>query len=287
MAGGGAGAAAVASAVGSFASPIIGGAFTLGGIALQHKYNKELAAIQNQYNIDMWRMNNEYNSPQAQMQRYEEAGLNPNLIYSQGNPGNSASAPVQVAPEPVRIDKGMAEIGKMFNVANIMKSWQEIRNLKADADAKEITNAEARDLRNAKYDISQLYDWDPESGLYKWHNQTGDVTVTRMPNLYERMLKNVTGAITTRGYHFNNLLSENFRRNKLITQRYNYLAPQIELMNWQNEHKERNYWIGTGLKAWQNLNGTIGNFVPSKMFVRPGSVNPYSSNPSYNPYLTY
>lgn len=29
-----------------------------------------------------------YNSPKAQMQRYRDAGLNPNLIYSQGTPGN-------------------------------------------------------------------------------------------------------------------------------------------------------------------------------------------------------
>jgi hypothetical protein len=32
-----------------------------------------------------WRMNNEYNSPQAQMQRFKDAGLNPNLIYGQQN----------------------------------------------------------------------------------------------------------------------------------------------------------------------------------------------------------
>jgi len=32
-----------------------------------------------------WKMNNEYNSPQAQMQRFKDAGLNPNLIYGQTN----------------------------------------------------------------------------------------------------------------------------------------------------------------------------------------------------------
>lgn len=32
-----------------------------------------------------WAMQNEYNSPQAQMQRFRDAGLNPNLIYGQTN----------------------------------------------------------------------------------------------------------------------------------------------------------------------------------------------------------
>lgn len=43
-----------------------------------------------------WMKQNEYNSPAAQMQRFKEAGLNPNLIYGQGNeasPIRSSSAP--------------------------------------------------------------------------------------------------------------------------------------------------------------------------------------------------
>ena len=48
---------------------------------------------QNEYNRQMWEMQNEYNTPANQMKRYLEAGLNPNLIYSQGNPGNASSAP--------------------------------------------------------------------------------------------------------------------------------------------------------------------------------------------------
>lgn len=42
---------------------------------------------QNEWNLQMWRMQNEYNSPLAQMQRFQEAGLNPHLIYGQGSSG--------------------------------------------------------------------------------------------------------------------------------------------------------------------------------------------------------
>ncbi len=36
-------------------------------------------------NLYQWNLENQYNSPAAQMQRYAEAGLNPNLIYGQQN----------------------------------------------------------------------------------------------------------------------------------------------------------------------------------------------------------
>jgi len=43
-------------------------------------------------NLADWNMQNEYNSPQATMNRYKSAGLNPNLIYGQGT---QSSAPVR------------------------------------------------------------------------------------------------------------------------------------------------------------------------------------------------
>ncbi|UPW41589.1 DNA pilot protein [Peromfec virus RodF8_47] len=53
----------------------------------------QIAREQAQYNKDLWDANNAYNTPLAQMQRYEEAGLNPHLIYGNGSSsaGNSSS----------------------------------------------------------------------------------------------------------------------------------------------------------------------------------------------------
>lgn len=48
-----------------------------------YEQNKELA----QQNFDML---NKYNTPSAQMARFSDAGLNPNLIYGQGNSGNAS-----------------------------------------------------------------------------------------------------------------------------------------------------------------------------------------------------
>lgn len=42
-------------------------------------------------NLEMWHLQNAYNSPLAQMQRLRDAGLNPNLMYSQGTVGNAGA----------------------------------------------------------------------------------------------------------------------------------------------------------------------------------------------------
>lgn len=58
----------------------------------QKKANMQLAQFQadaNQQSIDR---QNAYNSPKAQVSRFQEAGLNPALMYSQGSAGNQPSA---------------------------------------------------------------------------------------------------------------------------------------------------------------------------------------------------
>lgn len=45
-------------------------------------------AVQSSANMRLAQYQNEYNSPVNQMKRFAEAGLNPNLVYSQGNAGN-------------------------------------------------------------------------------------------------------------------------------------------------------------------------------------------------------
>lgn len=60
-------------------------------------YSRQDYERRKQDNIEFWRMQNEYNSPSAQMQRFQAAGLNPNLIYGQGSGGGSGS--IQ-APSP-------------------------------------------------------------------------------------------------------------------------------------------------------------------------------------------
>lgn len=54
---------------------------------------KAEAELAYQRSVEMWHLQNQYNDPQSQMQRFIAGGLNPHLIYGQGNPGNASSPP--------------------------------------------------------------------------------------------------------------------------------------------------------------------------------------------------
>lgn len=76
-------------AVGSLVAGII-------GQRKQAKENRKLAEYQNQANEAYLEKQLEYNTPKNQMTRWQEAGLNPHLVYGQGNPGNQSS-PIQAS----------------------------------------------------------------------------------------------------------------------------------------------------------------------------------------------
>lgn len=63
------------------------------------KENRALAEYTFNKNVEMWNLQNQYNSPQAQMQRLKEAGLNPHLMYGKGTVGNAQGMPTYVAPQ--------------------------------------------------------------------------------------------------------------------------------------------------------------------------------------------
>ena len=130
-----------AAAIGAGAS-IIGGAFGASGqssanrtnIQLQREqlaWNEKQAEKANQWNIEQWERENLYNSPVQQMQRLEQAGLNPNLMYSQGNPGSAGSLksemPSSVAP--ARVNNSLQFLGNSLVPAISM--YQDLQNKQA------------------------------------------------------------------------------------------------------------------------------------------------------------
>jgi hypothetical protein len=74
-------------------APALGPIGAIGGAILQNRTNKKLAQYSFNKNVEMWKMQNAYNSPKQQMARYNEAGLNPNLMYGKGTPGNAQTMP--------------------------------------------------------------------------------------------------------------------------------------------------------------------------------------------------
>lgn len=84
-------------AIGQVAGQALGGFMQGGANRANRRFARQMYERQRADSLADWNMMNEYNSPRAQMQRYQEAGLSPHLIYGQTNEGatvRSSSAPM-------------------------------------------------------------------------------------------------------------------------------------------------------------------------------------------------
>lgn len=104
--------------------------------------NKAEAELAYQRQMDMQQYMNWYNSPEQQMQRYKDAGLNPHLIYGQGTPGNMTSAPSYNPPDvkyEYAPNRTGAALSSMLPVLMQVGSWvQDMRLKDADLRNKEL-----------------------------------------------------------------------------------------------------------------------------------------------------
>lgn len=105
--------------------------------------NLALAKWQYQANLEQWQRENEYNSPAAQMQRYQDAGLNPNLIYGQQN--LSAGSPQASVPQlqsgklvNTRAQRAMAKLnvisGAAQQIMSMLEGYQTLQQKSAQTD---------------------------------------------------------------------------------------------------------------------------------------------------------
>lgn len=117
----------------SLAGPIIQAGAQLLGTGASMVQGGKLNKKNRQWQEDMWNKTNEYNSPVMQMQRFKEAGLNPHLIYGQGNSGNAAMAS---QPNQHRTD---------FNFGDAVSSYVAMRRQQTEIDNLE----KARDVMDA------------------------------------------------------------------------------------------------------------------------------------------
>lgn len=241
------------------AGAAVGGAFGLIGSAINYAFQKKLAAQQNEYNLNMWNLQNEYNSPINQMRRYEEAGLNPALMYGQVSPGNASTVPQMHVPNAPDISGDMKDLAQAFNIeglktaiANRKKAQEEARAAKAAADDAESTN---QALNLLGYD----YSFNPKTGQFEYRN-----------NL-ERNVYSTTRAIAEG--KLMRSLADNFRTNSLLipranligsqaalnTGRYTLIEPQRSMLNYQAKYYKWPFWIGN-VKNGVQAGATLGSF---------------------------
>lgn len=106
--------------LGGLGSGLLGGAFSFLDGANDFYWNRKNMSYQNDLMISNWMMQNAYNSPFAQMQRFREAGLNPNLIYGQTNMAGSVGTP--------------SAGGSVSPIASNILMREQVRNMKSQND---------------------------------------------------------------------------------------------------------------------------------------------------------
>lgn len=65
-------------------------------------HNREMAEYAYSKDLEMWDRQNQYNTPEAQMQRLTEAGLNPNMVYGSGTVAGNTSGQMPKYNAPTR-----------------------------------------------------------------------------------------------------------------------------------------------------------------------------------------
>lgn len=234
------------SAIGAAAvgSAVSGGLGVIGSL-VNYGLNKKLAAQQNQYNIDMWKMQADYNSPQAQMQRFSEAGLNPNLIYGQGSNGNMSNAPQMVTPQAPEISKEMQELGRAFNIEQIRTLIADRKKAESEAKIARINADREQDHKEADEQFGYDYTYDSNTGMYVPSNRI------------DKREQKFSPAVN---YYLQQHLAENYRNNMLLNSRaqllnaqYRYLQPQILMSNYEQRFQPWSYWIGQGTKVFNSI----------------------------------
>lgn len=139
----------IPSAIGSIAGGILGNVQQNSA----NRANMKLAQYQFDKNLEMWHMQNEYNTPKNQMLRYADAGLNKNLIYSQGTPGIAQSAPQYQAPEISKYtnfgDFGMSTGAQAYSAMHQQELNEELAKSQIDYN-----NAKKEEMR---YNNSRTY----------------------------------------------------------------------------------------------------------------------------------
>lgn len=128
--------------------------------------NKDLAKYQFDLELEQWNRANEYNSPYSQMQRFKQAGLNPNLIYGQSNeaessaPSASASFNYDTSINPLQVAQVALDGYTKYRTMSMMQEKQQAEIDSINQATKNAEIQEQLELLNYKKELI-------ESGYYE------------------------------------------------------------------------------------------------------------------------
>lgn len=143
--------------MGPLVLPLIAAGASLAGSAInagsqsatnqsQLSYSREMYDKQRADALADWNRQNEYNSPAAQMTRFKEAGLNPNLIYGQQtqSPVVRSSSVEGYSPRAPQVDLGNAAAMGLQGLSTFQDT--QLKNVQTDLVKEQIKNASTDNL---------------------------------------------------------------------------------------------------------------------------------------------
>ncbi|WNK15087.1 MAG: DNA pilot protein [Microvirus sp.] len=110
-----AGLAALSAAGGSAVNSLS----TLGTNFMQQRFSRKMYDLQKNDNLAFWHLQNQYNSPEQQMQRLKDAGLNPNLVYGQSSGAASGQAQQVQTPDVQNVQFRSPEFGNIASAGGL------------------------------------------------------------------------------------------------------------------------------------------------------------------------
>ena len=250
---------ATVSAGGNLADNIVAQIFAKRNIKNQLSANKELAKYTNQMNIENWKMQNAYNTPAAQMQRYKDAKLNPNLIYGQGNPGNASGIHDYSQPQ-TDVSLPTPKIA-----GPMLETYQNIRQQNADIDNTKqatqnaVTN-QAKDLLLLEYEKrfgAERRLWENANlaqsfklGNQKWNIGEEDLRQQIMKTNQTALLLPYQNIALQTEYQLKARAMEKYNLDiSLLNQQREEIKARIELMNVEKQAKK----MGLPGIQWENM----------------------------------
>jgi len=201
------------------AGGVVGNLFQKRNVRLQKEANLELADYAYDKDQEMWHMQNLYNSPKAQMQRFEQAGLNPNLIYGQGSPGNASAMPKRQQVTSAMRDTKIPKLNMIQAYQNVATQEAQRKNIEADTKYKDELGQTQTFVTTLKEIDAQLEDarlafWQGKGPQSKYNDKHG--------NRYQTLFTDMQRGTDAKLY-----------ANNLTAKKQDLLDAQIDL-TWQN-----------------------------------------------------
>jgi len=137
-------------------------------------FTREMYERQRKDSLADWSMMNEYNSPTAQMERFKQAGLNPNLIYGQQNTsvmarGASSGQPSREAPNVAAIASNA-----LSAYMDVRIKEQQLDNLKQE-NARIIADTALKSVNTDKTDFFLGIDKSLKDSIIYGRQATNDI----------------------------------------------------------------------------------------------------------------